>query len=156
MTALRLEHEDILAYQANRFPYLLIDVAEAVVPGVSAAGYKYLSATDWFFACHFPGDPNMPAMLQIEALVQMTALAIVTLPGNKGKVCYLTNADGLKFRKKIVVGDRLNIDSKVHSFKRGIAKCSATGHVGSTLACQADFNLVVPSILNEFKVATRN
>ena len=85
-----LDNKDILTYQRNRFPYLMIDVAEDVVPGKSVKGYKNLTANDWFFKCHFPGDPNMPGLLQIEAIVQLSALAILTLSGNKGKVMYLS------------------------------------------------------------------
>ena len=52
------------------------------------------------FKVHWPGDPNMPGMLQTEAMVQMAALSILTLPGNKGKVAYLASANNLKFSKK--------------------------------------------------------
>ena len=58
---------------------------------------------------HWPKDPNMPGMLQIEALVQMAALTILTMPDNKGKVVYLVSADNLKFKKKIIPGDRLKL-----------------------------------------------
>ena len=90
----------IKEYQQNRDPYLLIDYATEVVPGVSAKGYKFLKKDEWFFKVHWPNDPNMPGMLQIESLVQMCALSILSLPGNKGKVCYLTSATNLKFLKK--------------------------------------------------------
>ena len=49
MNSLRLEKKEILEYQKNRDPYLLIDVAEEVIPGVSAKGYKNLTKNDWFF-----------------------------------------------------------------------------------------------------------
>lgn len=149
---LRLDHQAILDYQQNRFPYLMIDVAEEVVPGVSARGYKHLSANDWFFPCHFPGDPNMPGMLQIEAIVQMSALMVVTLPGNKGRICYITAADHLKFRRKVLPGERFDIETRMLSFKRGIGTCEGKGSVNGELACQAGFSLVVPSILETFRV----
>ncbi|MBC7906141.1 MAG: beta-hydroxyacyl-ACP dehydratase [Rhodospirillaceae bacterium] len=153
MDALRLDRDGIIEYQANRFPYLMIDFADEVIPGISARGYRQLTDEDWFFKCHFPGDPNMPGLLQIEALVQMSALAIVTLPGNKGTVCYLTSADALKLKRKILPGDRLDIETRVISFKRGIAKCEGRGLVQGTLACEASFTIVVPHILDAFKVA---
>ena len=86
MESLRLDLNGIHEYQQNRYPYLLIDFAEEVIPGVNAKGYKDLTRKDWFFECHWPGDPNMPGMLQIEALIQMGALTVLTLPGNKGKI----------------------------------------------------------------------
>ena len=103
---MKLNKKEILEYQQNRPPYLMIDFAEEVIPGKSAKGYKDLKEDEWFFKVHWPGDPNMPGMLQIESLVQMCALSILCLPGNKGKVMYLTSANNLKFIKKILPGSR--------------------------------------------------
>ena len=97
---MQLSNSEILDYQQNRYPYLMIDYADNVIPGQLSEGYKQLNKDEWFFKVHWPSDPNMPGMLQIEALIQMAALAIVTLPGNKGKVIYLTKANRLEFKKK--------------------------------------------------------
>ena len=72
-----LNKDKILEYQKNRYPYLMIDYAEKVIPGKSAYGYKNLNEDEWFFKVHWENDPNMPGMLQIEALVQMCALTIL-------------------------------------------------------------------------------
>jgi 3-hydroxyacyl-[acyl-carrier-protein] dehydratase len=53
----------------------MIDYATEIIPGVSAKGYKDFKNDEWFFKVHWPNDPNMPGMLQIEALVQMSALS---------------------------------------------------------------------------------
>ena len=90
MKKLQLDKNGIYEYQQNREPYLMIDFATEIIPGKSAKGYKDLSKDEWFFKVHWPNDPNMPGMLQIEALVQMSALSILTLPDNKGKIMYLT------------------------------------------------------------------
>ena len=97
---LELNKQLIYEYQQNREPYLMIDHALEVKPGLSADGYKDLKHDEWFFKVHWKNDPNVPGMLQIEALVQMAALSILCLPGNKGKVVYLTSATNLKFLKK--------------------------------------------------------
>ena len=97
MKIFSLDKQGIYEYQQNREPYLLIDYASEIIPGVSAKGYKDLKNDEWFFKVHWPNDPNMPGMLQIEALVQMCALSILSLPGNKGKVMYLTSANNIKF-----------------------------------------------------------
>lgn len=152
MESLRLDKKGIHEYQRNRYPYLLIDFAEEVIPGVSAKGYKDLTVNDWFFKCHWPGDPNMPGMLQIEALVQMCALTVLTLPGNKGKVVYLTSANNIKLSRKIVAGDRLDIETKLLSWRRGVGNCSGIGSVNGEIACRADFTIVMPDVLNEYKM----
>ena len=152
MQRMKLDIKGILEYQQNRYPYLLVDIVEEVIPGVSAKGYKNLSINDWFFDCHFPGDPNMPGMLQIEAMVQLSALTILTLEGNKGKVAYLTSASNLKWSRKVVPGDRFDMDTSVISFKRGIARCTGIGTVNGDLTCKADFTMILPHIVDEYKV----
>ena len=92
-----LNKKQILEYQQNKPPYLMIDEALEIIPGKSAKGFKQLEDDEWFFKVHWENDPNMPGMLQVEALVQMSALAILTMPDNKGKVMYLTSANNLKF-----------------------------------------------------------
>ena len=70
---MKLNKKKILEVQKNRHPYLLIDYASKVIPGKLADGYKLLKKNEWFFKVHWPGDPNMPGMLQVEALVQMAS-----------------------------------------------------------------------------------
>tara|TARA_A100001015_G_scaffold255602_1_gene297149 strand:- start:1961 stop:2161 length:201 start_codon:yes stop_codon:yes gene_type:complete len=66
---MELNFNQILEYQKNRPPYLMIDHVSKVVPGKSAEGYKILKNDEWFFKVHWENDPNMPGMLQVEALV---------------------------------------------------------------------------------------
>ena len=152
MDKLQLDLNGIHEYQQNRDPYLLIEIAEEVIPGESARGYKDLTINDWWFEVHFPGDPNMPGMLQIEALIQMSALSILTLPGNKGKVMYLTSANNLKFIKKIIPNSRLYIETEVKSYKRGIAICKGEGIVNKEIVCKADFTLILPDEINKYNL----
>ena len=141
MKKLILDKNAIFEYQQNREPYLMIDYATEVVPGISSKGYKDLKKDEWFFEVHWPNDPNMPGMLQIEALVQMSSLAILTLPNNKGKIMYLTASNNL-----------LNIETKIKSFKRGIAVCNGVGTVGDSIVCKADFTLILPDQLKIYNL----
>jgi len=152
MTKLELDKKKIFEYQQNRDPYLMIDYATEVIPGESSKGYKDLKNNEWFFEVHWPEDPNMPGMLQVEAIVQMSSLAILTLPGNKGKLMYLTSANNLKFLKKIVPETRLYLDTKIKSFKRGIALIEGKGIVENEIVCKADFNLILPDEFSKFKL----
>lgn len=153
MKPLRLGLRGLHEHQQNRHPFLMVDVAEEVIPGDSARGYKDLTEEDWFFKVHWPGDPNMPGMLQIEALVQICALTVLTLPGNKGKVVYLTSASDIKLYRKVVPGDRLYLETKLHSWKRGVGRCSGVGIVNNETVCRADFSIVMPDILDRYKVS---
>ena len=142
----------ILEFQQNRDPYLMIDFATKVEPGKLASGYKDFKDDEWFFKVHWKNDPNVPGMLQIEALVQMAALSILTLPGNKGKILYITSANNLKFIKKILPGKRMFIETKVKSFKRGLALCEGQGLVDKNLSCKAEFCLILPDEVKKYKL----
>lgn len=152
MKTLELDRKMIHDYQQNRDPYLMIDHATEIRPGLSAKGYKDFKNNEWFFKVHWKNDPNVPGMLQIESLVQMAALAILSLPGNKGKVVYLTSATNLKFIKKITPDSRLNIHTKIKSFKRGVALCEGKGMIGENLACKAEFSLILPDEINKYRL----
>lgn len=148
---MKLNYKEILEYQQNRDPYLLIDCATKIIPGVSSCGYKDLDK-EWFFDVHWPGDPNMPGMLQIEALVQIASLSILTLPGHKGKIMYLVSADKLKFYRKIIPGDKLILETSVLSWKRGIGKFLGKGLVKDKTAFKGSFSLVLPDEISQFKI----
>ncbi len=149
---MELNKKEILEYQQNRDPYLFIDYATEVVPGKSSKGYKNLKNDEWFFEVHWPNDPNMPGMLQIEALVQMCSLAILTLPNNKGKIMYLVKANNLKFIKKILPGTKFEMDTKILSFKRGLAECEGKGFINQQIACKADFTLILPDEIKSYNL----
>ena len=149
---MKLTRSQIIKIQKNRDPYLMMDYANKVIPGKYIEGYKILKKNEWFFKVHWPGDPNMPGMLQVEALVQMCALAILTLPSNKGKVVYLVKANNLKFIKKIVPNTKYEIDTKILSFKRGMAHCEGVGSIDKEIACKADFTLILPDEIKSYNL----
>ncbi len=140
---LRLNKEEILFYQKNRDPFLMIDIATEIIPGKKANGYKYLKKDEWFFKVHWPEDPNMPGALQVEALTQMGALTILTLDGNQGKLIYVVAADKVRYKKKIVPEDDLYIETQLISWKRGIGIVKAESFVDNKPACSGIFTLVL-------------
>jgi len=144
---MKLDRKQIIKIQKNRDPYLLIDYATKVVPGKSIVGYKILKKNEWFFKVHWPGDPNMPGMLQVEALAQMSSLIILTLPKMAGKILYLADSTNIKFFKKIIPGDKFKIFSKLVSSNRGLFKFEAEGFIKRKIACKASFTLILPSLV---------
>ena len=145
---MKLSRNQIIKIQKNRDPYLLMDYAKKVIPGKSVEGYKILKKNEWFFKVHWPGDPNMPGMLQVEAMVQMSSLIILTQPNMSGKTLYLADSNNIKFFKKIVPGDKLKIISKLISQNRGLYKFEAEGYVNKKIACKASFTLISPNFFN--------
>jgi len=145
---MKLNKKQIMKIQKNRDPYLLMDYATKIVPGKFVEGYKVLNKNEWFFKVHWPGDPNMPGMLQVEALIQMSSLVVLTLPKMSGNTLYLTDSSNIKFYKKIIPGDKLKIISKLISSKRGLFKFEAEGYVNKKIACRANFTLILPGSLD--------
>ena len=94
----------------------------------------------------------MPGLLQVEAIVQIAALAILTISGNKGKIMYLSKLTNTKFKKKVLIGDRLDLYAEVISYKRGIAKYYGKGSVKEKKVCEASFELVLADEVNKFKI----
>jgi len=144
---MKLDKKQIIKIQKNRDPYLLMDYATKVVPGKSVEGYKILKKNEWFFKVHWPGDPNMPGMLQVESLVQMSSLVVLTLPKMERKTLYLADSNNIKFFKKIIPGDKLKIISKLVSSNRGLFKFEAEGYVKKKIACKAHFTLILPDLI---------
>jgi len=149
---IELNKKEILEYQNNEPPYLMIDHASKIIPGESAEGYKYLDKNEWFFKVHWKNDPNMPGMLQVEALSQMAALSILTLPDNKKKLMYLISANNLKFIKKVLPEKKFYIKTKIINYKRGIANCKGHAEVDNEIVCSADFNLVLPDEIKKYNL----
>lgn len=136
-------------YQPNRYPFLMIDHVDWVVPGKSARGYKNLTMNEWYFPVHFPGGPNMPGALQLEALAQMLTVAITTLPGMQGKVTHALQ-HVVRFRKEVVPGDKFEIETEVLSWKRGICKGKGVARTNGEVACEAEMLITIPEILEQY------
>ena len=149
-TVLSLNAEELKRYQPNSYPFLLIDRVTEVVPGKYAKGYKNLTNNEWFFPSHFPGDPNMPGCLQIEAMAQMLTVAITTIEGMEGKVVHGYKHCGT-FHQEVRPGDRLEMSATIISFKRGLCKGKVQGFVDGILACELETTIIIPDIFNQFK-----
>ena len=141
----------IQKYQQNRYPLLFIDYVNEAIPGKSATGFKNFSYNEWFFPAHFEDEPNVPGFIQIESLTQLFLMTFLTLPENIGKKTGFVSIEKALFKKKIIPGDRLDIESELKSYRRGLAKGSSIGYVNGELACCVDLVIVVPDILNQFR-----
>ncbi len=140
---------ELQRYQPNRYPFLMIDCVDQVIPGKMAKGYKNLTNNEWYFPQHFPGGPNMPGALQLEALAQMLTVAITTLPGLEGKATHALS-HVVRFRKEVVPGDKLVIETEVVSWKRGICRGRGVGYTNGEVACEADMTITIPEVLKQY------
>ena len=149
MKSLSLNSVELLDYQPNRYPFLMIDHVAEVIPGVMAEGYKNLTLNEWFFPIHFPNAPNMPGALQLEALAQMLTVSITTLPNLKGMVTHALSHN-VRFKKEVLPGKKFEIKTKVESWKRGICIGYGEGIVDGEVACEAKMTITIPHILEKY------
>ena len=126
----------------HRHPFLLVDYIEDYEPGEFAAGYKCVTFREDFFRGHFPQEPVMPGVLQIEALAQVGAVAILSKPENKGKTAYFGAINNAKFKTKVVPGDVLTLELEIIKEKGpiGVGKAVAKNQEGKiTVSAELTF-----------------
>ena len=139
----QLNIKKIMEILPHRQPFLLIDAVEEYEPGILAVAKKCVSYNEPFFAGHFPGEPVMPGVLIIEALAQTGAVAILSLPENKGKTAYFAAIKEAKFKRKVIPGDVLTLKTEIIKSKgpMGIGKAEAT--VNGELAVSAELTFAI-------------
>ena len=141
---MRLGIKEIQEIIPHRHPFLLIDFIDELEPGVRAVGYKSVTFNEPQFNGHFPGQPVMPGVLMIEALAQVGAVAILSLPENKGKTAFFGGINNAKFRQMVLPGDRLTLECEIIKRKGpvGVGKAVATNADGK-VAVSAELTFVV-------------
>ncbi len=117
----KLNQEQIKEIIPHRFEMLLVDEVE-IISESKAVGKVICDENSWYFKGHFPGNPVMPGVLQVEAAAQVGATALLSKPEHRGKTGYFTGIDKVKFREMIKPGDELHIEVEFMKFKMGIGK----------------------------------
>lgn len=140
---MELDIKQIMEILPHRQPFLLVDRVTDMVPGKSIKGYKNISYNEPFFNGHFPTEPVMPGVLQLEALAQLGAVAVLSQEENKGKIAYFAGVNNAKFKKKVVPGDRLDLECEIIKVKgpMGIGAVKAT--VDGKIACKAEITFMI-------------
>ena len=138
-----LNSNDIQKIIPHRFPFLLIDRVDELEIGRRAKGIKCISVNEPFFQGHFPQEHVMPGNLIVEALAQMGAVAVLTSEEYKGKIAFLAAVKNAKFRRKVIPGDVLVLDSELVKMRGnfGFSKCVAT--VDGEIACECEISFAI-------------
>ncbi len=138
-----LDIKEIMNIIPHRQPFLLVDRIEEFEPGVRAIGYKNVSYNEPYFAGHFPEEPVMPGVLQIEALAQVGAIAILSMEENKGKTAYFGGINSAKFKQKVVPGDKLRLECQIVKQKGPMGIGQATATVDGKVAVTAELTFMI-------------
>ncbi len=140
-----LNQEQIKQIIPQREPFLMIDEVESYIPGESAIAYKNVSADEYYFKGHFPGNPIMPGVLMVEALAQTGAVAILSMEENQGKNALFGGIDKLKFKRQVVPGDRLKLEVKIIKKKGPIGIGEAIATVNQQVAVKGELTFAIVS-----------
>lgn len=138
-----LNKEEIKNIIPQRDPFLMIDEVKEYVPGESAIAYKNVNEQEWYFKGHFPGNPIMPGVLIAESLAQTGAVAILSMDENKGKNALFGGIDKMKFKRKVVPGDRLKLEVKIIKRKGPIGVGEAIATVDEKIVAKGELTFAL-------------
>ena len=138
-----LNKEEIKNIIPQRDPFLMIDEVEEYVPGESAIAYKNVNEQEWYFKGHFPGNPIMPGVLIAESLAQTGAVAILSMDENKGKNALFGGIDKMKFKRKVVPGDRLKLEVKIIKRKGPIGVGEAIATIDENIVAKGELTFAL-------------
>lgn len=125
----------------HRYPFLLIDKVKDIIVDVSCVGVKCITYNEPQFTGHFPGMPIFPGVMIIEAMAQTSGVLVglsMDLVDKNAKVFFM-GVDGVKFRRKVVPGDVLELHVKALRGGGKVWKFEGRALVDGELACEAQF-----------------
>ena len=140
---MELNIEQIQEIIPHRPPFLLVDKITDYVPGEWAKGIKAVTVNEPFFTGHFPQYRVMPGVLIIEALAQVGAVAILSLPENKGKLAFFGGIKNARFKKQVRPGDVLELSCELIERRGPVGFGKAVAKVDGKVAAQGELTFAV-------------
>lgn len=122
----------------HRYPFILVDRVTELVQGKRIKGYKNVTINEPFFQGHFPGDPIMPGVLQLEAIAQLGVILINTVPQAKGKLAVFAGMNDVRFRRMVTPGDQFEMECEILKLRLPIGKMACRAYVDGELAVEAE------------------
>lgn len=136
-----MEIDEILKILPHRYPFMLVDkIIEQSEDGNRIVGLKNLTFNEHFFQGHFPDNPIMPGVLQLEAMAQVAGVMLNSRSGNEGRIAYFMSIGNAKFRKVVKPGDQLIIEVETVRMRSRMALVKAEAFVGDNLVSEAELS----------------
>ncbi|MDD2840255.1 MAG: 3-hydroxyacyl-ACP dehydratase FabZ [Rickettsiales bacterium] len=138
--------KEIMALLPHRYPFLLVDKIKELVLNETAIGIKNVTINEEFFQGHFPDEPVMPGVLQIEALAQTACVLVIKSLGEKAPKnvgILFTTIEKVKFRKPVVPGDQLELHVKILRKKLSIFVIEGIGYVDGQKVIETEFSAML-------------
>lgn len=135
----------VLAALPHRYPMLLVDRVEDLIPDQSIVAIKAVTINEGFFQGHFPGRPIMPGVLIVEALAQAAGVLAVESLGlaGTGKLVYFMSIDGVKFRKPVEPGVLLRLEVEFVQKRARVCKFAGKARIDGELAAECEFTAMI-------------
>lgn len=140
---LQFQSNEIAAILPHRYPFALVDRIVDGEQGKWARGIKCVSVNEPFFQGHFPQYHVMPGVLIIEALAQVGAVAVLSLPEHRGKIGFLGAIRNAKFRRQVTPGDVLELECTITRQKGPVAQAQARATVKGQEAVTAELTFAL-------------
>jgi 3-hydroxyacyl-[acyl-carrier-protein] dehydratase len=129
----------------HRWPFLLVDrIVEYDPAGKRIVGLKAVTASEWYFQGHFPGQPVMPGVLQVEALAQTMAVYVAQQPGFGDRIGLFAGIDECRFKRIVSPGDTLRLEITMDKLGSRFGRGRAVASVGGEVACEATISFIIP------------
>ncbi len=109
--------EEVMEIIPNRYPMFFVDRVDELELEERIVATKNVTASESYFQGHFPGNPIMPGVLQIETMAQVGSIPLLMSPNFEGKIAFLAAVDKVKFRKNVVPGDILTVTVEIVKLK---------------------------------------
>lgn len=138
-----LDTMEVQSILPHRYPFLMVDRIVGFDGDMGCTGVKQVTINEPYFEGHFPGHPVMPGVLQVEAMAQVGSVILLRMPAHQGKVGYFMSADKVKFRKPVVPGDTLFIESKLLKTRGRIASAACRCLVNNEVVSEGELKFMV-------------
>ncbi len=140
---MKLNSNEIAQILPHRYPFALVDRIEDGEEGKWARGIKCVTVNEPFFQGHFPQYHVMPGVLILEAMAQVGAVALLSMPENRGKLAFFGGVKNARFRRQVVPGDVLEIECKLTKQKGPVGIGEARATVNGQVAAVAELTFAL-------------
>lgn len=135
----------VMAALPHRYPFLLVDRVEEIVPDQSIVAIKAVTINEPFFQGHFPSRPIMPGVLLVEAMAQAAGILAVESLGlaGSGKLVYFMAIEGVKFRRPVEPGVLLRLEASFLQKRSTVCKFAGAVRSDGLLVAEAQFTAMI-------------
>lgn len=143
---MELNQEQIKKIIPHRDPFLFLDKVNNLEPGRRATGQWTLNPDFDVFKGHFPDYPVLPGVLAVEAMAQLGAVVMLSVPENQGKTAFFAGIDSVRFKRELKPGDTLHLEGELTKMKGPIGKAKASVTVDGQSAVEAELMFAIKKV----------